>query len=499
MSTGVPRLIVVGGGSAGWITASYINSVVNAKEQVVAITLVESPAVGRIGVGEATVPSIRETLSRIGISEKEFLKASDGTFKSAIGFKNWLHNEGETYFHPFDQRTTAGRADTISQDWLGSARDIPWADTVSVLQHLNRGNRAPKAVGWPDYGSVFPYAYHMDAEKFAGTLADFSKDRGVSHIEALVTDVKTVDGHISALNLDNGESLAGDFFIDCTGFAALLIGKALGGAYVDYSDWLMCDSAVAMRVPYEVHRPGPTKPYTMSNALSAGWSWDIPLQGRRGTGYVYSSAFIGAEEAESELRAYEGSHAQDLDTKHMKFRVGRRSEAWLGNCVSIGLSSGFIEPLESSALYTVEASVAALLEHLDFNALDDADRTDVMRDAYNDHIARLYEEILEFVNLHYCLSRRTDTAFWREVQKPERIVPSLAKRLAVWEHKAPTQYDFDTPLQLFSLGSYEYILFGMDYPAFKGTVSAAIPDQIAEAARKSMDKFPTHDEWLKTL
>ncbi len=493
------RVVVVGGGSAGWITASYINSVVNAHKEAVKITLVESPSIGRIGVGEATVPSIRETLSRIGIKEKEFLKAADGTFKSAIGFKNWLQNEGEVYFHPFDQRTPTGRSDTESRDWLDSARDIPWADTVSVLQHLNRADRAPKALGWPDYGSVFPYAYHMDAEKLAGTLAEFSKSRGVNHVQALVTKVDTANGRISSLTLDNGDILNADFFIDCTGFAALLIGEALGGEYVDYSDWLLCDSAVAMRVPNEVHQPGPTKPYTMSNALSAGWSWDIPLQGRRGTGYVYSSSFIGDDEAEAELRSYEGAHAGDLPVKRLRFRVGRRSEAWIGNCISIGLSSGFIEPLESSALYTVEAAVAALLEHLDFEVLDDLARMNVMRDAYNAHIARLYEEILEFVNLHYCLSRRDDTAFWREVQKPERILPSLVKKLAIWQHKVPTQYDFDTPLQLFSLASYEYILFGMNYPPTSGTVPAAIPAQIKDAVRKSKDKFPSHDVWLNTL
>ncbi len=498
--TVLPRLIIVGGGSAGWLAASYINAVVNARCAHVEITLVESASVGRIGVGEATVPSIRETLSRIGIGEKEFLKATDGTFKSAIGFQNWLHNKGEIYFHPFDQRTPNGRSDTTAQDWLRSARNIPWADTVSVLNHLVREGRAPKAIGWPDYGSVFPYAYHMDAEKLAGTLADFAKARGVRHIEALVTEVEVKDGlGIASITLDSGEVLGGDFFIDCSGFAALLIGKALGGDYIDFSQYLMCDRAVAIRVPEAVHRPGPTKPFTMSSALSAGWAWDIPLQGRRGTGYVYSSAFISDDDAESELRAHEGAHAAGLPAKHLQFRVGRRDRPWLGNCVAIGLSSGFIEPLESSALYTIEASIAALLEHVDFSNLADIDRTAIMRSAYNAHIARLYEEILEFVNLHYCLSRRSDTAFWREVQKPERIVPAVAKRLRIWEHKPPTQYDFETPLQLFSPGSYEYVLLGMNFPEGCGQIPTQICDEITTAVEKSIARFPAHDDWLATL
>ncbi|MFZ1742316.1 MAG: tryptophan halogenase family protein [Pontixanthobacter sp.] len=496
----LPKLVIVGGGSAGWLTASYINSVVNAARPSVEITLVEAPSIGRIGVGEATVPSIRETLSRIGIGEKEFLRASDGTFKSAIGFKNWLNNDGEVYFHPFDQRTSKGRADTDARDWLDSARNIAWADTVSVLNHLNREGRAPKALGWPDYGSVFPYAYHMDAEKFAGTLADFAKARGVRHVEAMVTDVSlTKSSDIASVLLDSGETLAGDFFIDCSGFAALLIGKALGGAYVDYGQYLLCDRAVAIRVPYDVYRPGPTKPYTMSSALSAGWAWDIPLQGRRGTGYVYSSAFISDDQAEEELRAYEGEHAADLPAKRLQFRVGRCEQPWIGNCIAIGLSSGFIEPLESSALYTVEASIAALLEHVDFGDLANFSRTAVMRDAYNAHIGRLYDEILEFVNLHYCLTRRTDTAFWREVQKPERIVPALAKRLAVWRHKPPTQYDFEIPLQLFSVGSYEYIVFGMDYPNIIGKMSVKLSSDILNQVEKSTLKLPLHDDWLKEI
>ncbi len=496
----LPHLVIVGGGSAGWMTASYINSVVNSQTQAVDITLVEAPNIGRIGVGEATVPSIRETLSRIGIGEKEFLKASDGTFKSAIGFQNWLKNEGETYFHPFDQRTPKGRADTAAQDWLKSARNTPWADTVSVLNHLNQSGHAPKALGWPDYGSVFPYAYHMDAEKFAGTLAAFASAKGVRHIEALVTDVEVgEDQNITSVKLDSGKALTGDFFIDCSGFRALLIGEALGGEYVDFGQYLLCDSAVAIRVPYEVHQAGPTKPFTMSTALSAGWAWDIPLQGRRGTGYVYSSTFIDQAAAEKELRAFEGAHAAELPAKHLKFRVGRRDKPWLGNCIAIGLSSGFIEPLESSALYTVEASIAALLEHVNFADLANADRTYTMRNAYNAHIARLYDEILEFVNLHYCLTRRTDTDFWREVQKPDRIVPALAERLRIWEHKPPTQYDFEMALQLFSVGSYEYILFGMDYPMSKGSSPSQISEEIKTAVEKSRVKFPSHDQWLAAI
>lgn len=493
----LPRLVVVGGGSAGWITASYINSVANGRQPVVEVVLVESPNIARIGVGEATVPSIRETLSRIGYPEVQFLKDAEATFKNAILFKNWLHNEGEVYFHPFDQRQVNGRGDESARDWLASNRETPWADTVSILKHLCDANLSPKARNWPDYGSVFPYAYHMDAEKFATSLAGFSKARGVRHILADVENVSMSDsGSIEAVHLNTGDRIDGDFFVDCTGFSALLIEKALGGKFVDFSDWLICDRAVAMRVPYDIHRPDAINPYTISKAMSAGWAWDIPLQTRRGRGYVYSSKFLDGDAAEAELRADEGEHAHDLPARHLKFKVGHREQAWIGNCVAIGLSSGFIEPLESSALYTVEASVAALLEHLDFSELSNLNRNRIMSASYNRNIVRLYEEILEFVNLHYCLSQRDDSPFWREVRRQDRIVPTLAEKLSVWAHKPPTQYDFDTPLQLFSLASYEYILFGMRKPSGKSCQACSISPELQTQIEKSKAKMPPHDAWF---
>ncbi len=491
------KILIVGGGSAGWITASYLIAVLNAQgRQSVSVSVVESPTVGRIGVGEATVPSIRQTLSRIGIDELAFMKGADATFKNAIRFDNWRHPESPGFYHPFDRRAS-DLSDGVAADWVASARNVTWADSVSALAPLSKEGYAPKALDWPSYGSSFPYAYHMDAEKFADQLATHSTARGVQHIRDDVVDVAFGDdGNVSAVRLKSGSLIAADLFIDCSGFASVLIEKALGVGWVDFSPWLLCDRAVAMRVPYDVYYPGRIKPFTTSKALSSGWVWDIGLSDRRGRGYVYSSAFIDDDAAEAELRAEEGEHCDRLDVRRLRFRVGRRQKFWSKNVISIGLSSGFIEPLESTALYTVEFAVSALCDYFPHGEGD----LEVVRRKYNAVNEALFDEILDFINLHYCLSQRADTAFWREATKRERMTETIAARLALWRRKPPSHLDFDKPLQLFSQQSYEYILYGMN---FKGNDTAplrqapvVISKQVQKIVAASRQKFPKHEEWL---
>ena len=494
------KVVVVGGGSAGWIAASYLNAVLNERHPTAEVTLIEAPSIARIGVGEATVPSIRETLSRIGIREDEFLKESDGTFKSAIAFRNWRKGANHEYLHPFDQRAHLGRGDRTAAEWLTNPARGDWASQVSILSHLAKGGRAPKAIGWPDWGSTFPYAYHMDADAFASHLSIRAKARGVGHIEARVVEtVMDSESTIASLKLDDGTEIAGDLFLDCSGFAALLTGRALNVPLVKYDEWLMCDRAVTMRVPYDVYRPERIRPYTVSTAMGAGWIWDIPLRSRRGIGYVYSSAFLSDEAAEYELRNYEGPHAKNLAIRRLEFPVGRRAENWVGNCVAVGLSSGFVEPLESTALYTVEAVISSLVEHLDFSDLDHSENVAVSRQAHNRRIANLYEEILDFVNLHYCTSDRSDTAFWREVTSPRRVSPGLASLLELWRVKAPSNLDLRRPSQLFSAASYEYILFGMLQTPSGEATATELSASMREAVRKSLAKMPSHEDLLSHL
>ncbi len=493
------RVAIIGGGSAGWITAAYLNAVLNADgAKRAAITVIESPRIARIGVGEATVPSIRQLLSTIGIDEKRFLCAADATFKGAIRFEGWQGKAVPGYFHPFDRRA-AMVPDKAVQDWLSSDRKIPWADTVSALAHLCAGGYAPKAPDWPDYGSSFPYAYHMDADKFAQTLCALAVGKGVRHIRDDITGADIgPDGQIKALHRRGGARITADLYLDCTGFAAVLTGKALGTPWVDFSPWLLCDRAIAMRVPYAVYDPeGSIRPYTRALALKAGWAWDIGLINRRGIGYVYSSAFIDDDSAERELRALEGPHAQDLEARRLRFAVGHRKQFWNGNCIAIGMAAGFVEPLESTALYLVQAAAAALCDYFP----DQGRPAALMAQRFNAGMSALYAEILDFINLHYCLSRRQDTGFWRQVQKREHITPRLRARLELWRHKPVSAHDFEESLRLFSPQSYEYILYGMHFapgPAQAGR-AAAVPAHIQNIVSASKAKFGQHTHWLRTV
>lgn len=490
------KIVIVGGGSAGWITASYLNAVLNdGSRQPIGITVVESPNVGRIGVGEATVPSIRQTLSRIGMSEPEFMKAADATFKNAIRFDNWREGDFNKYYHPFDRRAYA-ISDGVAEKWLMSQRNVPWDHYVSALASLSESGHAPKALSWPDFGSPFPYAYHMDAEKFAEFLSRHSTARGVGHIRDDVVDAAQDEtGNISTLKLKSGCEIAADLFVDCTGFASVLIEKTLGVGWVDFSRYLLCDRAIAMRVPRDAHDAGPIRPFTISAALEAGWAWDIGLSDRRGRGYVYSSQHIDDDTAEARLREVEGPHAADLDARRLRFKVGYREQFWAKNVIAIGLSSGFVEPLESTALYTVEFAASALCDLIPAAQGD----LELARDHYNRTTTLLFNEILDFVNLHYALSDRRDTEFWRDATRPERRTDFIANRMELWKRKAPSHLDFDQVLQLFSPQSYEYILYGMNYgPDAPGNAQPIqTPLELARIISASQAKFPLHGDWLK--
>jgi tryptophan halogenase len=452
------KVVIVGGGSAGWITAALLDAGLNGKsgsKKAVEITLIESAKIGRIGVGEATIPTMRRTLQRIGVSEAQFMNAADASFKQAIKFVNWAENDGHSYIHPFDRIGAAGR-DLRGLKWLQSDRSLPFSSTVSVQPVLALEGLAPKSLDQKDYEGVVSYAYHMDAEKFAGFLCDLCVGRGVQHILDDVTGAEvTARGDIVSVSTAEGQAIAGDLFIDCTGFARRLIGDVMGGTFEDFGEWLLCDRAAAAQIP--TPKTDDIRPYTTSTGLSAGWCWDIGLSTRRGVGYVYSSAFLSEDEAEAELRAFQ-KVPDDIPVRHLKFNSGKMKEQWIRNCVSIGLSAGFLEPLESTGLFMVEEGVDYLLELLPrFGEME------ASAEIFNRKMTKRYEECLDFINLHYCLTQRRDTAFWREVAKPERKTPSLAHQLDNWDRKPPSRLDFTDSTQLFSYVNYEYILYGMNW------------------------------------
>ena len=536
------RVLVVGGGSAGWTAAAYLNAALNGARQPVGargspaagaggrkvadVSLVESPDVPRIGVGEATVPNINRTLAMIGIDELEFMKGVDATFKASIRFVNWLDGKRRFYHHPFS-RFGAGLRDDAGRRWLMSDRSVPFMNTVSAQPVLCELGLSPKAFDQPDLGIPVGYAFHMNALKYADFLRDFSTARGVTHHLEHVTEIEMAeDGGIAALATRSGRRLEADLFIDCTGFAAILIGKTLGVRWVDFSSWLLCDRALVMPVPYETHYPGLVRPHTTATALSAGWIWDIPLLNRRGVGYVHSSAFISEEEAERELRGYEGGHAERLDTRLVRFEVGVREKLWHRNCVAMGLAGGFLEPLESTGLYLNEIAAELLAEH--FPRGNDMEP---LAFRFNRLMRNRYYEILDFINMHYCLTRRTDTAFWREVGRLERINERLRAKLDFWRIKPPSASDFvdqflpgqadETPRpsngaldarspidtgRLWNHHSYEAILYGMDYLRdecdawfSRSRPRPAIHKKVIDGIRTAQEKLPPHDVWLKRM
>jgi len=521
------RILIVGGGSSGWMTAAYLDAVLNRDGRKIAeISLIESPDVPRIGVGEATIPSINHILSAIGIDEIKFLQKVDGTYKQAIKYINWLDGQGESYYHAFG-RFRQSPVDTSTLNWLTSDRSIPFSETISAQPVICEACLAPHMFGQWTLGTRLPYAFHMNALKFADYLCEIATSRGVRHHVDHVVDIEMDAGNnIAAVQTKGGERIEADLFIDCTGFAAILIEKKLGVEWVDCSQWLLCDRAMTIQVPYEHNYPGYVRPNTLATAVSAGWIWEIPLQNRRAWGYVYASNFIDDEDAEQELRKFVGPIGESFPVRTVPFKVGYRAKSWVRNCVAIGLSAGFIEPLESTGLYLSDLAAVMLAEHFPLG-------NDMAAPAfrYNRIIANRFHEILDFINMHYCLTRRTDTPFWREVQRPERINERLKAKLDFWRVKPPSPADFEdqffpdqpnTPLPsgglpgdhrtpvdtsgVFSLSSYEAILYGMDFLRIEcdqwfGTKRPAsrVALGIQDKLRLAPHKLPPHDEWLKRV
>ena len=521
------RIVIIGGGSSGWMSAAYLDAVLNAEgRQPVEIGLIESPDVPRIGVGEATIPSINHILAAIGIDEIEFLRRVDGTYKQAIKYVNWLDGKGEGYYHAFGRYRTAP-VDTSTLDWLTSDRSIPFSETISAQPVICESCLAPKTIDLRDIGARFTYAYHMNALKFADYLCEIATGRGVRHYRDHVTDIEMAEnGDIAAVNTRSGGRIEADLFVDCTGFAALLIEKKLGVGWIDCSQWQLCNRALTIQIPYERSYPGYVRPNTLATAVSAGWIWEIPLQNRRAWGYVHGKEFISEDDAEKELRAFIGPISDGIPARLVPYKVGHRAKSWVNNCIAIGLSAGFIEPLESTGLYLSDLAAVMLTEH--FPEGGDRNR---MAFRFNRIMANRFYEILDFINLHYCLTRRNDTEFWREAQQPERINDRLKAKLEFWRVKPPSLADFedqwfpgqpDRPLPdgglpgdhrsaidtagIFTLSSYEAILYGMDFLREecdrwfgKDRPPSRVPPNIARRLQMAANELPTHEKWLRQV
>ena len=460
----IRKVIVVGGGTAGWLSACHLAKKLQShSEQGVEVCLIESADIPTIGVGEGTVPAIRRSLEYLGISETDFVRECDATFKQSIKFVDWVsnpsvNNGSDYYHHVFDYPAIAPL--DVTPYWLLDQQDKkPYVDAVSIQGRLCDLGLGPKNMTHPEYQGVANYAYHLDAAKFALLLARHATTRlGVKHILANVLEVKTgEDGSIASLVTDKGNHSA-DIFIDCTGFSSLLIGQTLGIKFIDKKHQLFADTALAVQVPYE-SADTPIPCFTVATAKEAGWIWDIGLFARRGTGYVYSSAHTTHERAEQVLRDYLGASANALSVRRIPMQVGYREKFWHKNCVAIGLSQGFVEPLEATGLLVYDATARMLAEQFPGTM----ENMELTARKFNQRVQFAWDKVIDFVKLHYALSQRNDTDFWLDNRNREFIPDSLQERLDCWQHAVPTEYDFSSRMEIFNLENYLYVLYGMKF------------------------------------
>ncbi len=427
----IRKIVIVGGGTAGWMTAAGLSAVLG--DGAVAIQLVESAEIGTVGVGEATVPHIRNFNAKLGLDEADFMRKTQATYKLGIEFRDW-GRKGESYIHPFGAFGQPIGGVAFHQHWLrakmlaqkegGEADDVEAYSLPIIAARLNRF--APPSSDPRSLGSTFSYAYQFDAGLYAQYLRAYSEARGVKRIEGKIQDValRGEDGFVEAVTLESGQRIEGDLFIDCSGFRGLLIEQAMKTGYEDWTHWLPCDRAAA--VPCDSVEP-PT-PYTRATSDEAGWRWRIPLQHRVGNGYVYCSSYISDDEAARVLVSKLDGKAQQ-DPRFLRFVTGRRKKQWNRNVVAIGLASGFLEPLESTSIHLIQVAITTLLELFPERGCAKADQ-----DEYNRVMDLEFERIRDFLVLHYHATQRDDSAFWRD-KAAAPIPDSLAYKMELFRDR----------------------------------------------------------------
>ena len=477
----VKNIVIVGGGTAGWLTAGLIAAKHKARQATgFTVTLVESPDTPIIGVGEGTWPTLRTSLAKIGVSETDFFRECDAAFKQGAKFARWTTGAADdAYYHPLMLPQGFSQVN-LAPHWLASAGGQSFCDAVTPQGRLCDEGLGPKTITAAPYQGAANYAYHLDAGKFAPFLQRHCCDKlGVRHVLADVRSVAmTDDGDIRGVVTEQHGEIQGDLFVDCTGFRALLLGDALGVPFRDCGDVLFCDTALAIQVPYETET-SPIASHTISTAQSAGWIWDIGLPTRRGTGHVYSSRHISDEDAERELRAYIGPAGRDLPARKIPIRSGHRETFWKRNCVAVGLAAGFLEPLEASAIVLIELSAKLIAEQMPACR----EVMDIVASRFNATTHYRWGRIIDFLKLHYVLSQRSDTAFWRDNRARETIPDRLADLLLLWSHQPPWLYEeFDRADEVFPAASYQYVLYGMGFRTHVEPEALADERAIAERA-----------------
>lgn len=483
----VKRVVIAGGGTAGWMAAAAVSRLLG---KTLDITLVESEEIGTVGVGEATIPTLLSFHQMLDIGEQEFMAAVQGTIKLGISFENWL-DIGHRYIHSFgfsgkDQKTAGfqhfwlrGRKDGIASGYEDYCFELK-AALADRFAHLPRGG--------------INYAYHMDASLYAKYLRQFSERHGARRVEGKIAEVLTDagSGYITALKMEDGSAIEGDFFIDCTGFRALLIGKTLGVGFEDWSHWLLNDSALAAQTT----AVRDAVPYTRSIAWTAGWQWRIPLQHRVGNGIVYSSRYTTDDEAREEfLSSIEGEIIKQ--PWPVRFKPGRRERCWEKNCVALGLAGSFIEPLESTTIHLIQRGITHLLQNFPQVVAQSAITQ------YNEQLDSELQHVRDFVILHYALSNRRDTPYWEYVANMT-LPPSLQHRIDLFRETGSV---FHVPGELFAENSWVQVMMGQGVTPRQHHPTADVMseadlkrflDDIRSHTLKNVEGLPTHMDYLRS-
>jgi len=522
----IRTVVILGGGTAGWMTASYLGK---ALQNTVKIVVLEAPSIPRIGVGEATIPNLqRAFFNYLGIAEEEWMRECNASYKMAVKFINWrsagtgspqprmVDGRPDTFHHPFGLLRDADQV-PLSHYWaakrLNGETDEAFDYACFVEPAIMDARKAPR---WLDMRRATYYAWHFDAQLVAAFLRKFAVTKqAVEHVEDEMTEVLTDQrGFITALRTKSGQVIEGDLFVDCSGFRGLLINQAMGEPFVDMSDHLLCDSAVATAVPHDDAEHG-VEPYTSSIAMPAGWTWKIPMLGRFGSGYVYSSSFASRDQATLDFARLWGLDPEQTAFNQIRFRVGRNRRAWVRNCVSIGLASCFVEPLESSGIYFIYAAIHMLAKHFPDRTFDQ-----VLVDRFNREIREMFDDTRDFLQAHYYFSPRTDTPFW-QANKELTLADGIQDKVETYRAGLPVNLpitdegnyygNFEAEFRNFwTNGSYYCIFTGLgllprtQLPAlaYKPESTAAAELLFAEIKRRQRDAvntLPSHYELLRQL
>ena len=493
--TEIGRVVIVGGGTAGWMAAAAFSRFLNNGRR--RITLVESDAIGTVGVGEATIPPIVDFNRMLDINENEFLRATRGTFKAGIEFVNW-GEVGKRYFHPFGFYGHDLHGIAFHQLWLretmrgGAPGDIGQYCMSAAAAALRRFAR-PGPGAKPPLSQLL-YAFHFDAGLYARFLRTIAERQGTERREGKIVKAHRdgESGNVLSVELEGGERVEGDLFIDCSGFRALLIEQELGSGWHDWSHWLPCDRAIA--VPTAL--AGPPDPFTRSTAHGAGWQWRIPLQHRMGNGMVFSSRFAEEDAAREVLLAnLEGDVLAEPRT--IRFETGRRKSSWSHNVVALGLSAGFVEPLESTSIHLIQNGIQRLLA-----LFPDKPISPLERDEYNRGMGELYDDLRDFVILHYKATQRDDSELWRYVSSME-VPESLARKMDLWRLHGRV---FREGHELFGPVSWVAVMLGQNlWPDAYDTIADSLDErkvseamaQMREDYRKAAEALPNQQQFLR--